>query len=345
MMNRFPFLWFFFLLTPLSDNNAALLKINLICPENGKGLEVDGNILHKALTSLGCPITRLQGDEKDGIPLADINLFCEQLHPRLFPYARLNWFIPNPECYWQDIGFFDSIDLILCRTREVERIFMGLGKETFFLGFTTPDAQIPGVSKDYTAFIHVAGGSPTKGTWPITAAWQKNPSFPFLTVVSTREPLEDLPPNFIWLSERLSREELRLRQNQCGIHLCLSETEGFGHSLMEAMSCSAVVITTDAPPMNEFVNDPGCLVQYSYKSQAFLGTKYHVDSKAVEAKIYAILQLSMDELKAIGAKNRATYLKNDKLFLRNLKRLINETAKQKKQRNRTEIDFISPPVE
>ncbi|MES2199112.1 MAG: glycosyltransferase [Chlamydiota bacterium] len=66
------------------------------------------------------------------------------------------------------------------------------------------------------------------------------------------------------------QEDLRKIQNKTGIHLCPSEVEGFGHCIFEALSTGAVVITTDAPPMNEFIKDPRCLVPFSHSAPTHL---------------------------------------------------------------------------
>ncbi len=323
-MNFFIILYLL-LCSCLNKCYSEQLKINLICPANGKGLEIDGNVLLKALTSLECSVTWLKENKIEKTPYVDINIFCEQFRPEIFRKARFNWFIPNPEWYVQNLELLKNIDLILCRTKEVERIFNALDIANFFLGFTTPDAYLPEVPKDFQSFIHVAGGSPYKGTLPIFTAWKENPSFPLLTIVRSMSPPTTCPPNLIWIIKRLPKKKLREVQNQSAIHLCLSETEGFGHYLMEAMSCSAVTITTDAPPMNEFISDPRYLVAHDTFTQQRLANRYLVTSKAIEERIHAILNLSQEELKATGAQNRALYLEKDREFHENLKELITQT--------------------
>ncbi len=181
--------------------------------------------------------------------------------PRYLDSNALNWFIPNPEWYVQPRALLNKVDLVLCRTREVEKIFQELDKNTYYLGFTTPDHANSEIVKSYECFLHVSGKSRQKGSGPIIETWAKNPSFPDLIIVKTSKLLFQELPNLVWY-HWMETEALRHLQNSFGIHLCLSETEGFGHYLMEAMSMGAVVITTDAPPMNEFIKDPRCLAPY-----------------------------------------------------------------------------------
>ena len=309
--------------------HADPLKVNLFCPDNGKGLSVDGQILKDSLTALGVSVYWKSRDKSHEIPLADINIFCEILSPDLFSYARLNWFIPNPEWCTQDIAKLESVDLILCRTHEASRIFNELHLNTFFLGFTTPDAQNLLIKKNFHSFIHVAGSSPLKGTSTVLSTWNKNKKFPFLTVIGTGIPLQKTRANLDLIKKTIPIEDLRKRQNQSGIHLCLSETEGFGHTLAEAMSCGSVVITTDAPPMNEFIQDPRYLVPYSYTTTKDLGTRYHVTSEALEAKMSEILKLPLSTLKESARKNREAYIQRANSFQENLKFLIEKSLSEK----------------
>ena len=137
--------------------------------------------------------------------------------------------------------------MIVCRTKECQRIFQNLGKEVYFLGFTSKNYYDASIEKDFSQFFHLAGNSLQKGTSTIIGMWKENPEFPRLTILKHGYIDPDLI-NLSWIPNYVSVEELCLLMNQSGVHLCPSETEGFGHYIMEAMSTGAVVITTDAPP-------------------------------------------------------------------------------------------------
>lgn len=309
--------------------HANPLTVNVLSRKNGKGLEMDQKILTDALGELGCQVRSWDFHSQTTEKLyADVNIFFEILNPAWFPYAAKNWFVPNPEWYCQDLALLDELHLILCRTREVERIFKDLKKPTFFLGFTSKDCYDPLIEKDYTLFFHLAGGSIQKGSMPILSIWQNNFQLPLLTVIKHHHHLNPKHNKLNWISHIVDAATLSTMQNRHGIHLCPSETEGFGHYIMEALSTKAVVITTDAPPMNEFVSN--FLVPYQFTAPKALGINYYVDQEKLEKTILSLINTPISELQAIGKKNRKTYLKKTREFKNNLYKLILNTKTEQK---------------
>ncbi len=286
------------------------------------GLETDYRLLKGSLEELGHRVIGLSWHEQH-FPVADINVFLEVFPPDKFSSARLNWYIPNPEWFTNRVEDLSNFDLILCRTKEAERIFQKLNQKTRYLGFTSPDCYKKDIEKDYTKIFHLGGGSYQKGTQNILGLWKDCPFFPDLTVV-THLSLKFPPPlsNLTLLNHRLSEAQLRYYQNHCGVHLCPSEAEGFGHYIMEAMSAGAVVLTTNAPPMNEFITESVCLVPFSVSASQKLGTRYFVDSQHLYQLILRILQLSKEELECISTKNRQAYLNIRKKYHHNLELLL-----------------------
>jgi len=304
--------------------------INIFGINNGKGMENGRQILKKALEDLGHTVFEIESFNNRGEfePQVDINIFLNSVEPECYSIARLNWFIPNQEHYWQPMDYLAGIDLILCRTREVERIFSALNKKTFFLGFRSRDCYREDVKKKRLKYLHVAGGSPHKGSSAVIKAWRFDKSMPNLTLLmhkkSSLSPFSPFQKNTKFISKRIPFDELLTLQNSCGIHLCPSEVEGYGHYLMEAMSTKAVVITTDAPPMNEFITDTRCLVPYVKTAPLNLGTNYYVDADILKKKVLELQALPKKELEQIGEKNREAYLQRCDEFYRNLKLLFQE---------------------
>lgn len=301
-------------------------EVQIFSVNNGKGLETSRLILKEELQKLGHQIIERNLFERPpNTPCeADINIYFEVINTGWINSAKQNWFIPNPECYSQSMAQLEHIDLVVCRTRDSERIFQELGKKTFYLGFTSLDCHSD-TAKDYSLCIHVAGGSPFKGTHNVIKAWEQNPDeMPFLVLIERIGLKLNPQHNINKLSYKLSLDHYRALQNRCGVHICASETEGFGHYLMEAMSTSAVVITTDAPPMNEFITDKRCLVPVNGQATCNLGMRYSYDPLLLETTIKNIMSLSQDELKIIGNQNRVAYLERTQHFQDNLKILMQD---------------------
>ncbi len=309
----------FFLVISLFFTQSLLAKtINIFSLNNGRGLERDRQVLKAALENLGHTVREkeLWDLPNSSEPQVDINISFEFIVPAWLSYAQHNWFIPNPECYFQKIPLLDEVDLILCRTRQAENIFQSLKKKTYFLGFTSRDFYDQTIEKNYFTSFHLAGTSPLKGSTAIVDLWRGNLSLPKLVIVWNNGALNQ--PNVDWKNQPISEEDLHHFQNACGIHLCPSSREGYGHYIMEGLAAGAVVITTDAPPMNEFITDARCLVPYQRCSAFNLGMEYFIHRDDLADTINRLMQLPQDELKKIGDNNRSLYLEKTQEFHKNL---------------------------
>ncbi|MDX5298550.1 MAG: glycosyltransferase family 1 protein, partial [Gammaproteobacteria bacterium] len=82
----------------------------------------------------------------------------------------------------------------------------------------------------------------------------------------------------------------------------------FGHSLVENMALGRVVLTTDAPPMNELIQpDRGLLVPGAAQRRHRLGTCYQVDVNALETVLINAFAMSDAELRRLQASAQDWY--------------------------------------
>jgi len=249
-----------------------------------------------------------------------INIFLEHIEPLYLYQGDINCFIPNPEyCKKADIDLLGNIDYILCKTFFTEKVFKELKLPTYYMGFTSEDRFDNSVSDKEETFFHLAGASPLKGTEVLVDIWLKHPEWPLLTILqkAKRYKRKDLikADNIQYILEYLEDDTLKRLQNTNYFHLCPSESEGYGHYIAEAMSCGAVTLTTDAPPMNEMVTDDrGVLVKYHLKKPKMLGMKYYVDETDLERKIMKMMHMGAEEKKTIHKKSRQWFIENDKNF-------------------------------
>ena len=225
--------------------------------------------------------------------------------------------VPNQERFpHRHISRLKKVDVVLCKTKHAQQVFSDLGCETEYIGFTSIDRNLAEIQPDYDRFFHLAGRSTLKGTDVVLEAWSRHPQWPILTLVqSGKSAPKSVPANVNLITDYLSDSDLQRLQNEHGVHLCPSQSEGWGHYIVEAMSCSALTITTDGPPMNELVTaDRGILVPWATSQPRHLGTNWIVNAEAIEAAVDQSLQTPASEKAAIGAKARAWYESNDTEF-------------------------------
>lgn len=256
-----------------------------------------------------------------GKPIYDINLFLEFVVPQWFPYARVNCLIPNQEWFLDSwLPHLKNVDKILCKTKYAEEIFQNLGCQTEFISFTSLDRLNKTSAKPYDTFLHLAGKSLQKGTQKIIDLWLRHPEWPLLKIINNRPKSPVVAAdNIEYITKYIDDRLLREYQNYHNIHLCPSEAEGFGHYIGEAASCQAVIVTTNAPPMNELIlPERGILVDYHDRQVQRLGDNYYVDAGDLERKIEEVLAMDLRSKKQLGENARAWYEDNDRFFKRQI---------------------------
>ena len=320
-------------------------KINLIARDNGFGLTRDLRLLAAALTASGhevsiCAVRRgklrklgnslrisaLRRLRGRGAHQFDANLMLEHVRAEYFPLARHNVLLPNPEWFLpSDQAALAGIDQVFAKTQNTQAIFSALGCRVAFTGFTSADRNDAAVARE-RAFFHLAGRSGTKNTEALLTLWRKHPRWPRLTVVQDRHMAQAAvaAPNIDHRITHLPDDELRHLQNSHRFHLCPSQTEGFGHYLVEALSVGAATLTLDAAPMNELITpERGLLVPVARTGMQYLATTNFFDEKPMQAAIEHLIGLPDAELDRMGSAARAWFLDNDRDFGERLAAAIN----------------------
>ena len=314
-------------------------SINLIARDNGFGLSRNLQLLGAALSEGGHAVTisaigrgklrkilsplrvraRALGRRLFARTTAqyDVNLMLEDVRPEFFALARHNVLMPHPEWFLQsDRVHFGGIDRVFALTHHAVPIFQRLGAPVDYVGFTSEDRFDAGVPRE-RAFFHLAGRSANKGTEPLLALWRKHPQWPLLTVLQNRRVAKPGPPagNIRHLVDYLDDAQLKRLQNSQRFHLCPSETEGFGHYLVEAMSIGAVTLTVDAAPMNEMVTpERGVRVAVARTGTQNLAVTNFFDEASMAVAIERMIGFDDTELDRLGSAARAWFQDNDRQF-------------------------------
>lgn len=295
----------------------------IVVKNNSYGLTRDATLLASALVNAGVR-TEVAGihdrpllDRLLGRRRARRIIHLERVFPQWAGAAEVNVLVPNQERFpRRQLGRLRKMDLILAKTHEAVGAFAGHGVPVEHLGFTSEDRFDPGVAKDWSRVLHLPGGSTLKGTEDVLALWERHPEWPQLVLVQKLQNAPSkVPANTRLITGYASDEELKRLQNECGIHLCPSRSEGWGHNLVEGMSCGALVITTDAPPMNEHVRaEYGLLVKAPHSKPRHMGTSHFVDILALETAVGAAIEMPASRKAEMGGLARSSFLEIDRMF-------------------------------
>jgi len=265
---------------------------------------------------------------------ANVNFHIESMREAWIDQAINNVWLPNPECVADQImKVGHKSNCIFCKTSHTHFILNENGFENLiYTGFTSLDRRDANCVKDFSKYLHIMGQSHFKGTKPLIDVWSKHPEWPELTILATETPWNDIGwlrglshKNIHLIEGPVSEDKIIELQNTAGIHLCPSEAEGFGHYIVEALSVGAVVLTTNAPPMNEHIDEShGVLVDYQDTEKKNMGILYKVNKDSLENRLIELISLDNSMLDEMSKKARRKYEVITKSFYLNLKKWLDK---------------------
>jgi hypothetical protein len=307
--------------------------------DNQCGLQKDAELLRDLLVSWGHTVKLIHYKKQNQVeeaPKADANIFLEVVNYDLIArhIAKENWLIPNPEWLapWDHKNGLPDFDLILCKTQDAVRILTKLTaeyqKKVRYIGFESRDLYDPTIPRE-RKFLHVAGQSRYKNTMATTYAFARmmedEDTKPQLTIVGAYpdEYAFGKDSKNIKTYERVSDDEMKQLMNSHLFHLMPAGYEGWGHALHESLGVSAVTITTNHPPMNEFDGvAKDLLVPYQDTIPELAATRARVVAAPIRDIVKKALRMKPEQIEPIQAEARAAYLKEKEDFRKNFKNIV-----------------------
>jgi glycosyltransferase involved in cell wall biosynthesis len=343
------------------------IRTNIISWDGG-GLGTDIDVLTQVLVRAGCDVSfkgRRHRKPRNRVhsllmttgvviaqrwaaltcrPQFDVNFFIESVFPEHLPTGRVNCLFVNPEWFRdENLAHLPRLDFVLCKTSSGVEAFRVLRVVCRDLAFTSPDKRIPGfVRRGPIRCLHLSGQSAVKGTESVVEAWSRHPEWPELTIVrrARRYGGEEAPPppplpNVRYETDYVPENRLRELQNECEVHVIPSQAEGYGHVIGEAMGCGAIVVTTDAPPMNELVRpDRGVLIRVARSEPMRRSMRNYIDVSDLETKLNQVFAMSPECRDELGRNAHAWYdaqhVRFENLLQEFLEELTHQAVRQEK---------------
>ena len=276
---------------------------------------------------------------------AEVNFFIEVINPALFAYAGRNIWIPNPEWTYKTWEpYAHMVDEIWVKTREAEELFsQWVPEKVKYVHWTSVDKGYPTLgSKDPKKGVVLVGKNVWRHPKPVLQAYsrilaQKPEMFerlPHLTIVHTPDhvPVGDIPEElkfkFTLRSEVVSDEEYKTLVQTCGLAVCTSAAEGFGHAVNEALSSGCIPILSSIQPFKEMTKT----ALWATSSKVIphpqcLGNLEDVDVDSLADAFIEYTKLTPDDHRMMTMDSRETYEDRHEGFVKGMLSRLDELFK------------------
>jgi len=321
------------------------MRVNIISNFQEKsGLMQDANLL-RAVISAFIPevkIFRIPHMLPE-CPDAELNIFLEVINPLLLPFARKNVWIPNPEWTHKTwIPYLKMVDEVWAKTRECYDIFSVMGVKTILTGWSSLDKCWDLTEKkNYHKAIVPVGNNIFRYPKPILQAYERIrqtdsdlfKKLPILHIVYNEKNMKIFVPEA--LSEKvvphpevMPEAEYNSLLKECGLCICLSVIEGFGHAVNEAMSAGCNLLLSPIKPfMENLAPDYLDCVYYTAVSETHpnadcLGTLVDSDINSIvsQLEIYCLTHFDYKRKSSIMA--RETFVAHHNEWIGKMKELL-----------------------
>jgi hypothetical protein len=318
------------------------MRVNLVGSHRpGTGVGQDLQILHGLIAHVLGADTQIRHIPHyyPQCPEADVTVFIEVITPSLIAYGGRTIWIPNPEwTYATWAPYASHVDEVWVKTRDAEAIFAAAGIPTRYIGWTSIDKTLA-PAPSYSKAIVPTGKNIWRNPKPILQAYLRlartDPilfrDLPELHVVHWSDivPVSPLPPDLegkvVLHSQKLSTAEYDALLAECGLCICMSAAEGFGHAVNEAMSSGAVLMLS---PINAFreLSQDAIWVSTSKiipHPQCFgVLEDVDIDSLTEALRLYAVSRL--DWKQRLSARSRDTYETRHREFVTRMEGVLAE---------------------
>ncbi|HSC66134.1 MAG TPA: glycosyltransferase [Cellvibrio sp.] len=234
--------------------------------------------------------------------------------------------IPNQEWFEvSHIALLPYIKEVWVKTKFAQGIFAQYKRPVRYIAFCSVlEEYDASVIKRRDYFFSRTGMSEYRGAENLINVWARHPEWPPLKLVihPSRRPATK-PGNVEFLDIFPRVEDFVRFASSSLFHIYATETEGFGHSILEAMGYGSVVMVTDAPPMNEIATDQcAILLGAAYSGQKSIAPRFAVVPSALEEAVESAMQLDEESITKFSDAARQRFLDFKEEFYSNLEKAV-----------------------
>lgn len=265
---------------------------------------------------------------------AEINVFFEILNPSLFTYAGINIWIPNPEWTYKSWEpYFGQLDHIWCKTQHAVEIFKPFNPNATYIGWTSIAKGVP-ERKNFSKAIVLAGKNIFRHPQIVINSYllteeKDRPKLPDLHVVFDNTRMNVIVPPELESKVKLYPTTMKQKDydellQECGLAICVSSGEGFGHAINEAASTGSYLMMSDIPAFKEFGYEGLYIPQNKEFPSDRIDKLYNFRGPEIIQAFDKYLAMTFKEKKAAASKNADIYLERHNAWVEAMKARVSQ---------------------